>query len=98
MYLKIMGYRVKCDIVHNGLHGTTATEETDGAEFKELTASLFVRSCQQPLASIAMQTAMGIDGFGRLVFCAASSSVEVAVMAVNDPFMDLKVMVYRKVR
>ena len=30
--------------MHNGLHGTTATEETDGAEFKELVGSLFVHT------------------------------------------------------
>ena len=88
MYLKFLVYRVEYDTVHNGLHGTTATEETDGAEFKEPTGSLFVRSCQQLLASVAMPTAVGIDGFGRSAFCAASSSVEVEVRAVNDPFMD----------
>jgi len=41
--------------------------------------------------------AMGINGFGRigrLVFRAAIANPEVEVKAVNDPFMDLKYMVY----
>jgi len=41
---------------------------------------------------------MGINGFGRigrLVFRAAMANPEVAVTAVNDPFMDLKYMVYQ---
>ena len=33
MDLKFMVYRVEYDTVHKGLHGTTATEEADGAEF-----------------------------------------------------------------
>jgi len=45
-----------------------------------------------------MPTAMGINGFGRigrLVFRAAIANPEVEVKAVNDPFMDLKYMVYQ---
>jgi len=41
---------------------------------------------------------MGINGFGRigrLVFRAAIANPEVDVKAVNDPFMDLKYMVYQ---
>jgi glyceraldehyde 3-phosphate dehydrogenase len=41
---------------------------------------------------------MGINGFGRigrLVFRAAMANPEVQVKAVNDPFMDLKYMVYQ---
>merc|ERR1719162_2264702 len=41
---------------------------------------------------------MGINGFGRigrLVFRAAMSNPAVTVKAVNDPFMDLKYMVYQ---
>jgi len=41
---------------------------------------------------------MGINGFGRigrLVFRAAIANPEVQVKAVNDPFMDLKYMVYQ---
>merc|ERR1712190_53336 len=41
---------------------------------------------------------MGINGFGRigrLVFRAAMANPEVEVKAVNDPFMDLKYMVYQ---
>jgi len=41
---------------------------------------------------------MGINGFGRigrLVFRAAIANPEVEVKAVNDPFMDLKYMVYQ---
>jgi len=41
---------------------------------------------------------MGINGFGRigrLVFRAASANPDVKVVAVNDPFMDLKYMVYQ---
>jgi len=41
---------------------------------------------------------MGINGFGRigrLVFRAAVANPEVQVKAVNDPFMDLKYMVYQ---
>jgi len=47
---------------------------------------------------IAMPTTMGINGFGRigrLVFRAAVANPEVEVKAVNDPFMDLKYMVYQ---
>merc|ERR1711963_1286354 len=46
----------------------------------------------------AMPTTMGINGFGRigrLVFRAAIANPEVEVKAVNDPFMDLKYMVYQ---
>jgi len=45
-----------------------------------------------------MPVGMGINGFGRigrLVFRAASQNPDVAVMAINDPFMDLKYMVYQ---
>merc|ERR1712060_943498 len=45
-----------------------------------------------------MPTAMGINGFGRigrLVFRVAAANPEVEVKAVNDPFMDLKYMVYQ---
>jgi len=45
-----------------------------------------------------MPVAMGINGFGRigrLVFRAAAANPEVEVKAVNDPFMDLKYMVYQ---
>jgi len=45
-----------------------------------------------------MPTTLGINGFGRigrLVFRAASANPEVAIKAVNDPFMDLKYMVYQ---
>jgi len=41
---------------------------------------------------------MGINGFGRigrLVFRAGSGNPDVKVKAVNDPFMDLKYMVYQ---
>jgi glyceraldehyde 3-phosphate dehydrogenase len=41
---------------------------------------------------------MGINGFGRigrLVFRAAMANPDVSVKAVNDPFMDLKYMVYQ---
>jgi len=41
---------------------------------------------------------MGINGFGRigrLVFRAAAANPDVEVKAVNDPFMDLKYMVYQ---
>jgi len=41
---------------------------------------------------------MGINGFGRigrLVFRAAMANPDVEVRAVNDPFMDLKYMVYQ---
>ncbi|CAE8616819.1 unnamed protein product [Polarella glacialis] len=44
-----------------------------------------------------MATGMGINGFGRigrLVFRAAMGNTDVDVRAVNDPFMDLKYMVY----
>mmetsp|Transcript_15394 Transcript_15394/g.31257 ORF Transcript_15394/g.31257 Transcript_15394/m.31257 type:complete len:343 (-) Transcript_15394:137-1165(-) len=45
-----------------------------------------------------MPTTMGINGFGRigrLVTRAALSNPEVQVKAINDPFMDLKYMVYQ---
>merc|ERR1712117_262485 len=48
--------------------------------------------------SLAMPASMGINGFGRigrLVFRAALANPEVEVKAVNDPFMDLKYMVYQ---
>jgi len=41
---------------------------------------------------------MGINGFGRigrLVFRAAAANPDVQVKAINDPFMDLKYMVYQ---
>merc|ERR1711992_500196 len=47
---------------------------------------------------MGMPTPMGINGFGRigrLVFRAAIANPEVEVKAVNDPFMDLKYMVYQ---
>merc|ERR1712125_15988 len=49
-------------------------------------------------ALITMPVTMGINGFGRigrLVFRAAIANPEVDVKAVNDPFMDLKYMVYQ---
>jgi len=45
-----------------------------------------------------MPVCMGINGFGRigrLVFRAAMANPEVTVKAVNDPFMDLKYMLYQ---
>jgi len=45
-----------------------------------------------------MPTGMGINGFGRigrLVFRAAMGNPAVVVKGVNDPFMDLKYMVYQ---
>mmetsp|Transcript_23563 Transcript_23563/g.67031 ORF Transcript_23563/g.67031 Transcript_23563/m.67031 type:complete len:343 (+) Transcript_23563:81-1109(+) len=45
-----------------------------------------------------MPATMGINGFGRigrLVFRAAMANPDVEVRAVNDPFMDLKYMVYQ---
>jgi glyceraldehyde 3-phosphate dehydrogenase len=45
-----------------------------------------------------MPTCIGINGFGRigrLVFRAAAANGEVAVVAVNDPFMDLDYMEYQ---
>merc|ERR1712039_236428 len=45
-----------------------------------------------------MSTCMGINGFGRigrLVFRAAMGNPEVAVKAVNDPFMEMGYMVYQ---
>ena len=45
-----------------------------------------------------MPTTMGINGFGRigrLVLRAAIANPEVEVKAVDDPFMDLKFMVYQ---
>jgi len=45
-----------------------------------------------------MPVGFGINGFGRigrLVFRAASGNAEVAVNGINDPFMDLKYMVYQ---
>jgi glyceraldehyde 3-phosphate dehydrogenase len=45
-----------------------------------------------------MPVGMGINGFGRigrLVFRAASANPDVQIKAVNDPFMDLKYMVYQ---
>jgi len=45
-----------------------------------------------------MPVAMGINGFGRigrLVTRAALANPEVQVKAINDPFMDLKYMVYQ---
>ena len=41
---------------------------------------------------------MGINGFGRigrLVFRAAMGNPSISLKAVNDPFMDLKYMVYQ---
>jgi len=45
-----------------------------------------------------MPAGLGINGFGRigrLVFRAASANPDVAVKAINDPFMDLEYMVYQ---
>mmetsp|Transcript_38798 Transcript_38798/g.84980 ORF Transcript_38798/g.84980 Transcript_38798/m.84980 type:complete len:344 (+) Transcript_38798:68-1099(+) len=45
-----------------------------------------------------MPVGMGINGFGRigrLVFRAAAGNPDVEVKAVNDPFMDLKYMLYQ---
>jgi len=45
-----------------------------------------------------MPVGMGINGFdriGRLVFRAAAANPDVEVKAINDPFMDLKYMVYQ---
>jgi len=45
-----------------------------------------------------MPPTMGINGFGRigrLVFRAAMGNPDIEVKAVNDPFMDLKYMVYQ---
>merc|ERR1712113_1012217 len=45
-----------------------------------------------------MPPTMGINGFGRigrLVFRAAMANPETEVKAVNDPFMDLKYMLYQ---
>jgi len=45
-----------------------------------------------------MSTCLGINGFGRigrLVFRAASANADVTIKAINDPFMDLKYMVYQ---
>merc|ERR1711966_469469 len=45
-----------------------------------------------------MGATMGINGFGRigrLVFRAAVSNPSISLKAVNDPFMDLKYMVYQ---
>merc|ERR1712038_1854535 len=50
------------------------------------------------MGRLAMPTPMGINGFGRigrLVFRAALANPEVQVKAINDPFMDLKYMVYQ---
>merc|ERR1712087_580147 len=58
-----------------------------------------VSSVDPPLtSSAAMPVTWGINGFGRigrLVFRAAVANPEVEVKAVNDPFMDLKYMVYQ---
>eukprot|EP00933_Yihiella_yeosuensis_P053190 TRINITY_DN5136_c0_g1_i3.p1 TRINITY_DN5136_c0_g1~~TRINITY_DN5136_c0_g1_i3.p1 ORF type:complete len:240 (+),score=41.41 TRINITY_DN5136_c0_g1_i3:52-720(+) len=45
-----------------------------------------------------MAVKVGINGFGRigrLVFRAATANPDVVVKAINDPFMDLKYMVYQ---
>jgi len=45
-----------------------------------------------------MPATMGINGFGRigrLVFRAACANPEVQIVGINDPFMDLKYMVYQ---
>merc|ERR1711998_87259 len=45
-----------------------------------------------------MPATMGINGFGRigrLVFRAAMANPDVSVKGINDPFMDLKYMVYQ---
>jgi len=45
-----------------------------------------------------MATCLGINGFGRigrLVFRAAAANENVTVKSINDPFMDLKYMVYQ---
>merc|ERR1712190_6863 len=53
---------------------------------------------RHPTLCEAMPTCMGIHGFGRigrLGFRAAAANPEVEIKAVNDPFMDLKYMVYQ---
>jgi len=45
-----------------------------------------------------MSITMGINGFGRigrLVFRAACANPEVSIVGINDPFMELKYMVYQ---
>ena len=69
MDLKLMVYRGKYDTVHNGLHGTTATEEADGAEFQKLVRPLFR---DQPIRGIDWlvfrdQSTRGLVGRQELV-------------------------------
>jgi len=48
--------------------------------------------------NVRSMATMGINGFGRigrLVFRAAVANPDITVKAVNDPFMDLKYMVYQ---
>merc|ERR1712232_718419 len=55
-------------------------------------------SCVRIDLSGSMSTSLGINGFGRigrLVFRAASANADVTIKAINDPFMDLKYMVYQ---
>merc|ERR1712113_1088953 len=50
------------------------------------------------ILNVSTMASMGINGFGRigrLVFRAAVGNPDVTVKAVNDPFMDLKYMVYQ---
>merc|ERR1712226_425105 len=54
--------------------------------------------CRERKISDIMPATMGINGFGRigrLVFRAAIAHPECDVKAVNDPFMDIKYMVYQ---
>merc|ERR1712113_1025985 len=50
------------------------------------------------ILNVSTMATMGINGFGRigrLVFRAAVANPDITVKAVNDPFMDLKYMVYQ---
>merc|ERR1711971_682831 len=54
--------------------------------------------CGNRFVTARMSTCMGINGFGRigrLVFRAAMGNKDVTVKAINDPFMDVKYMVYQ---
>merc|ERR1711939_121657 len=60
-----------------------------------LSSSLYLVA-SKPLGNMPVN--MGINGFGRigrLVFRAASANPDVNVVAVNEPFMDIKYMVYQ---
>merc|ERR1712113_238835 len=50
------------------------------------------------ILNVSTMATMGINGFGRigrLVFRAAVANPDITVKSVNDPFMDLKYMVYQ---